>query len=446
MQTDFDNVVEGVRVQLTSIIGLEGAELFVRYQKKLQIESTELLQETSRGEESLQLWLALHREGRQVEGRLESGDMPKIKKFVQDLEKTLPGGSRSEALPKISDLPQSFAEFVDDTFFRIPVSEKIQRVKNLATTLLKTENESRSLAKNCYYETFRKDWYWVMGSNVLCQERAWVELHVGLWVENQKHKYLIEDSLYSTHYYDMDWSGFAKGILSSASALVQAQPARVAIYPAVVHARVMLPILQFFFENISAEYVEQGRSVVGRDLGKVLFSAALNVVDDPTMSKTMGCRLWDGEGEATRRVDYVKAGKLLSFAHHRATARRFECASTASALRDDPVRRVQVGYHNLLIEPGAKDFVDLIRELPDGIFLFQVQEILGIDHANGELRLKCYGMEVSGGQEKQALSDVRVRIVLKEFFKNILHVGRDLKWGRRLAAPSLSVKSIEVEG
>jgi PmbA protein len=250
-----------------------------------------------------------------------------------------------------------------------------------------------------------------------------------------------------SYYYDLDWSGVPKLAAQMACKLLGGKPLNSGLYKVILTAEVTRELLQFLGQAMTAEAVGRGQSFFKRDhLEQKLLSTELNIVDDPHARKRVGSCYWDAEGVPTQKLQLVQSGVLKAFSHTLKSAKRWGEVSTGHAVRSEATDIPQPGFHNLVLEPGRKDFIDLLRDAQNGLV---VHSVMGLHTANaitGDFSLGAAGTVIEGGEERRAFGNVALSGNIKSLLASVVGVGRDLRWGDGVAAPSILCENVNVAG
>ena len=143
---------------------------------------------------------------------------------------------------------------------------------------------------------------------------------------------------------------------------------------------------------LSGRNVHAGRSRLASLLGERCMDPRMDLYDDP-FARGLGATAFDAEGLPARRLDFVKAGVLTSFAYDLKTAYRYGASPTGSAVRGGPGGGPAIGVHNLVLD-GPREKVAEERAL-------YVHDVVGAHTANpvsGDFSVECQNpIWVEGG-------------------------------------------------
>src|SRR5947209_15766120 len=132
-------------------------------------------------------------------------------------------------------------------------------------------------------------------------------------------------------------------------------------------------ILEHIFEGINGDSVYRGASFLAGKLGQKIAGDQVTVIDDGTMRGGFGTAPFDGEGVPTRRTVVIENGVLKSYLLNTYTAKKLGLGTTGNASRG-LAGNPGVGGGNFFLQPGPKSAEQIIRDVPDGLY---VTEFLG---------------------------------------------------------------------
>jgi PmbA protein len=194
----------------------------------------------------------------------------------------------------------------------------------------------------------------------------------------------------------------------------------------------------------SGDAVHKGASFLAKHLGKRLAPEFVTLVDDGRLPRGLGTSPFDGEGVPTRRNEVLGQGVLRTFLYDAFTARKAKRHSTGNASRG--YRSLpHIGTHNLFLEPGARTPEDIIRSIPNGLY---VTAMLGngANLVTGEYSRGANGLWIENGELTQPVQEVTVGGSLLEMLSCIREVGNDLSFRSPTSAPTLCFEELAISG
>lgn len=335
-----------------------------------------------------------------------------------------------------------------DQELEIPSEEKAQRVLNLVSNVSKGSTSPIEEVYGKYTEQKVSERYWSSGSNKsLYLVKKNFQIKTRTLARLKGREPFIEFYEDRAQYFDLDWSKLAKNSGLLAGRLANSSSLGAGSYRCLMDAPVVTKLLALLGQQLQGNRVARGLSCFKKDeIGKAIFSPKLTVLDDPRDFKRWGFRPFDAEGIATQRNIFIRSGVLESIALDAQAAEDLMLKPNGQAVRDNLLFHPQPGFHNLTIEPGTIDFVDLERELGKGIRLISVDSLELTQPRIGQFLASFSGFMMEKGQITQSLSRILVRGDLQNVFSNIIAVGRDLHFSGRCAAPAVLVDSMFVMG
>ena len=160
-------------------------------------------------------------------------------------------------------------------------------------------------------------------------------------------------------------------------------------------------------------------------LGKRVGSEQLNVIDDPTISGSLGWFEYDDEGTKSQRKQLLKDGILVNHMHSRETASIFGMEPNSS------MRATSYSFMPLIrmactcIEAGDWDQDEMIKDVKNG-YLISNMKIPSIDMKRYNWSISCqYANKIENGEVGELLRDVIVVGTAPDFFNSIDACGKD---------------------
>ncbi len=201
----------------------------------------------------------------------------------------------------------------------------------------------------------------------------------------------------------------------------------------VVDARAAGRLISSLVSPASAQALQQKRSFWMGQLGKMMFSEQLTLVDDPLLLRGLGSRLYDSEGIAARPLTLVDKGVVQNIYADTYYGRKLKMAPTTGS------------RSNLLMKPGSSSLKDLLAAAGEGIY---VTSWLGgnADNTTGEFSLGLRGHLIRNGKIAEPVGEMNVTGSLKELFGNLVALGNDPWPYSSLRAPSMMFEGVSFSG
>src|SRR5690606_9904261 len=117
------------------------------------------------------------------------------------------------------------------------------------------------------------------------------------------------------------------------------------------------------------------------------FPGFVRIEEQPHRPRGLGSAPFDQEGVATRQRVLVEDGVLQGYVLSSYSARKLGMRSTGNA----------GGVHNLVIQPGERDFRGMLKELDRGLLVNEVM-VQGVNITTGEYSRGASGFWVENGE------------------------------------------------
>ncbi len=445
-----DAIVDRVRARIAGIPGLEAAEVLAVRDRVLllRVQKGKVLQE-----EKLDVQVSLRLiSGSSAGWAIVTGfDEDALEALVHLARSRLESAQESSlghVVKPVSSAIKSYRfDSADFAFASVDNEEKANRLLNLEATIRRVDPAVLSMGESRYQEVLRDRAFWTLGSNhMLSSRRAWatVDAHA-IAVEHGK-TFRSKAQGSEVEFFMLDWSQIAKE-----AARVARDGVGMRVAPSGNHAVVLTGLaaaqwIEHFSRNLDSEKVSSNTSVFGlKDLGASIASDVFTLVDDPFLSKRLGSAPWDDEGTPTERREFVSRGKLQNFATNLASSVLLQLPATGNGRSLEHRVAPGVGFHNLFVEPSNKDLVDLLKTMQRGILISSWIEPIVWNQKTGDFLMQATGAWVEGGEVKERLAPFGLRGNLRQWFRDVQGVGRDLRWVRHVGSPSLLCKAMCVE-
>jgi PmbA protein len=207
--------------------------------------------------------------------------------------------------------------------------------------------------------------------------------------------------------------------------------------------RVSTTFISSLLGAISGPAIARGTSFLREDLGKKIFAAGIDIIEDPLRDWSFGARAADGEGVASRPRALIEDGVLTTFLMNAASARQLNMELTGHAARrlGGPPG---VSAANVHLQPGELSHEDLLAQAGEGLL---VTEMFGpsLNANTGDWSVGVAGFKITGGKRAGPVSEVTVAGNLKEIFARLIP-GSDLEFEHAVNAPSVLVEGLSVGG
>ena len=194
----------------------------------------------------------------------------------------------------------------------------------------------------------------------------------------------------------------------------------------------------------NGDAVFKGASFLARHLGRQLAPDFVTLVDDGRLPRGLGTGPFDGEGVATRKNEILKNGVLSTFLYDAFTARKAKTKSTGNASRS--YRSLpSIGTHNLYLEPGQRSPEEIIRGIPNGLY---VTAMLGhgANLVTGEYSRGANGLWIENGELTRPVQEITVGGTMLDMLQRLREVGNDLQFRASVSAPTICFEELTISG
>ncbi len=160
-------------------------------------------------------------------------------------------------------------------------------------------------------------------------------------------------------------------------------------------------------------------------LGTKIGSTELNVIDDPTISSSLGWYKYDDEGIVSNKKTLIQDGFLSAHMHSRETAAQFTTEPNSSMRATNYSFMPLIRMACTCITSGDWNPDEMIRDVKDG-YLICDMKVPSIDMMRYNWNISCqYAYKIKNGETMELLRDVIVTGVSPEFFNSIDARGND---------------------
>ena len=207
--------------------------------------------------------------------------------------------------------------------------------------------------------------------------------------------------------------------------------------------RVAKSLLSAFAGAISGTAIARGTSFLKADMGKKVFAAGIQVIDDPLLPRGLGSHPFDAEGIAASKTEFVTDGVLNSWMLDCRSARQLGMQTTGHAIRG-----LSSAPHpastNLYIAAGKQTPDELMRSVKSG---FLVTETIGhgTNLITGDFSVGASGYWVENGELAFPVSEVTIAGNLRDMYASFI-AANDLVLRTSTNTPTLMVPQMTIAG
>jgi TldD protein len=219
--------------------------------------------------------------------------------------------------------------------------------------------------------------------------------------------------------------------IADACRLLTAEPARAGVFSVVLDPDEAGVFIHEAFGHLSeADGLQANPSFreklsLGRSLGREI----LNVSDDPTLLDLPGGYVVDDEGVRGVKTSLIREGTLSGRLHSRETSAEFGEPLSGNMRAVDHEFTPIIRMSNILIEPGANTFEEMVASIDDGYYLVGARggQTSGDQFSFGAQ----WGFRIEGGRLGAMVRDINMSGELFSTLQSISMIGDDLTFGER---------------
>lgn len=325
-------------------------------------------------------------------------------------------------------------------------------VKEITSNSLALEKSALSVPKvvrshGCEFSKSRRETYYLNseGTSFGCRVTNYSSTATAIADANggMETAYSFSSNVRKSHLLSSEEVGKEAG--ERAARLIGSKPRKSVVAP-VVFDRFQGWLLLYPIQSaVNGENVRLESSFLAGKLSQQIARETVAFVDDPHLSRSALSSIYDSEGVPTRRKLIVEKGILKSYLYDTYTARKTNTDSTGNARRGDYSSTPSIGCFNFYLEPGDISAEEIIKGIPDGLFLMESMG-QGIDPVTGEFSIGGQGIWIEKGELTYPVSKVTISSKLDKMLMNISKIGNDLDFNRPFYAPTLVIDEMTVAG
>jgi len=231
-----------------------------------------------------------------------------------------------------------------------------------------------------------------------------------------------------------------KALMSLGAKRVEPFKGEVLLSPDVAAEVLFGPVIS----SMNADNVQRGRSLWADKIDENVSNLNLTVIDDGLLPYGLGSSPFDAEGVPSQKTLLIDNGILKNFLYDSYTANKANTESTGNAVRGSYSNLPSISISNLLIEPGAKSFDDLVSEIDKGIIINRFSGRVAAESGefSGVAKQASY---VEDGEVKFPIRETMISGNAFESLKNIVKIGRERRATMAsIYTPPIIVKDINI--
>ncbi len=205
--------------------------------------------------------------------------------------------------------------------------------------------------------------------------------------------------------------------------------------PVLFSAEMAVGLIGHFLRAIRGGALYRKASFLLDSLGTRLFPDWMQMHEQPHLLKALGSAPFDNEGVATRERQLVADGVLQGYVLDSYSACRLGMETTGNA----------GGVHNLIVSPGEHDRAGLLRQMDTGLLVTELMG-QGVNGVTGDYSRGAAGFWVEGGEIQYPVEEITIAGNLRDIYRQILAVGRDVDKQRNIRTGSILVENMTIAG
>lgn len=169
--------------------------------------------------------------------------------------------------------------------------------------------------------------------------------------------------------------------------------------------------------------------------GQTVFAPGVRLTQQPFIPRASMSASFDQEGVATGERVLVEGGVLQGYLLGSYSARKLGRETTGNA----------GGVFNLVADPGAKNFDELVREMGEGLIVTELMG-QGVSIITGDYSRGAAGFWVENGAILYPVQEVTIAGNLAEMFRNIKAIGNDVDVRGGTRTGSVLIEAMTIAG
>jgi PmbA protein len=215
-------------------------------------------------------------------------------------------------------------------------------------------------------------------------------------------------------------------------------------YPVLLSPRAVQEVLiGSLSPAFSGEAVQNNLSFLCEKMGDAIGNNLFTIRDDPHIPKRVGSSRFDDEGMATRPLIMINKGILENYYYNSYSAGKENLESNGHASRGGFNSPIGVSPHNLLIDPGARCWKDIVKDIKLGIYFDYTGD--SPNRITGDFSgLIMTGFLIRDGKIGNALQETMIGINILDALKQIEEISSDRIWRDSDCLPWIKVADVSI--
>ncbi|KYG61457.1 peptidase [Bdellovibrio bacteriovorus] len=219
-------------------------------------------------------------------------------------------------------------------------------------------------------------------------------------------------------------------------------------FPVVIDRTQFPMVIAMFRAYLSAQEVDEGKSLFEGKLGQKVASDKFTLIDDPFETRGSAVRPFDDEGSPTQKTVLFENGVLKNFLTNIEYSKKMNLPHTSSAARS-PASPMGIGATNLVVAKGTKSLEDLLKKYPKVIHMTEFSGGLhaGYKDTTGDISMPAEGFLYENGKKVAAIDQFVMSGNVLDLLRDIEELSNEYnREGSSTICPDVLVKSMSFAG
>jgi len=280
-------------------------------------------------------------------------------------------------------------------------------------------------------------------------------LYIGIQRTEEGDILILEDEAASRAFKEVDHLKLADSLIERLRWCERVAKVKTQRMPVLFTPRGVMVLLYPLIIGLDGKSVFLGVSPLRGRLGEEAFDPRLTLIDDGTLPFAPRSARYDDEGVPTSKKPLIDGGKVSQFLYDLKTAGMAEARSTGNGFKGGPMggrdfkNPPGVAPATWAIEPGEKDFEELLGEMEEGLIVDQVIGLGQGNVASGEFSNNvAVGFYYKDGEVQGRVKNTMIAGNVYELLKDrLIALGREPEWVYGLfKSPPVLVDGVSVVG
>ncbi len=214
---------------------------------------------------------------------------------------------------------------------------------------------------------------------------------------------------------------------------LQPKPIKTGTYPVMFNPLMARGLLQAYVSAVSGGSIYRRASFLLDKVGEQVFPDFVKLAEFPLIPRAMGSSAIDAEGVARQERTWVDNGIVQGYILSSYSARQLNTVTTGNA----------GGVRNLSIEPGDKNFEQMLQTMGTGLLVTEMMGGGG-NTITGDYSRGASGFWVENGEIVHPVEEITVAGNLSDMFMDIAEIGNDVYLPSTIRTGSLLLNKLTV--